>query len=287
MIPLSAMRKCKDIHKVNSIDITPPAQRHFLFLDLNNRQGHSTFQNSCRVSQSDSTAASDELELSEYSCTILHHLKFETPGRWPVAQRNEIIDARKIRRYGETIEEKKIVEKILRSLPQRFEHVVMVIEESKDLSSLSRHDLMGSLEAREKRTSRYSEQPIKQAFQSKMNIAEKKYGERRRRNLDQQQRNFRSQRGGRSNSSRGHGRGRYNQNRPRDYDKSSSQCNICKKNDHDIKDYRFRECPNLKNAYHKYIDCPKKNENEANFSESKDGEQLFYTCGNAQEDEGV
>ncbi|KAK2984863.1 hypothetical protein RJ640_006612 [Escallonia rubra] len=71
-----------------------------------------------------------------------------------------------IRSYGDTIEENKIVEKILRSLSQRFEHVVTVIEESEDLSSLSRHGLMGSLKAHEKRTSRYSEQPIKQAFQS-------------------------------------------------------------------------------------------------------------------------
>ncbi|KAK3016018.1 hypothetical protein RJ639_007337 [Escallonia herrerae] len=42
-----------------------------------------------------------------------------------------------------------------------------------------------------------------------------------------------------------------------------------------------------KDANHKYIDCPKKNENEVNFSESKDGEQVFYTCGNAQKDDGV
>ncbi|KAK3007127.1 hypothetical protein RJ639_015841 [Escallonia herrerae] len=77
-----------------------------------------------------------------------------------------------IRSYGNTIEEKKIVEKILKSLSQRFEHVVTVIEESRDPSSLSRHDLMGSLQAHEKRTSRYSERPIKQAFQSKMIMAE-------------------------------------------------------------------------------------------------------------------
>ncbi|KAK3002660.1 hypothetical protein RJ639_018364, partial [Escallonia herrerae] len=37
----------------------------------------------------------------------------------------------------------------------------------------------------------------------------------------------------------------------------------------------------------KDANCPKKNENEVNFSESKDGEQVFYTCSNAQEDEGV
>ena len=44
-----------------------------------------------------------------------------------------------IKSYEDTIQEKKLVEKILQSLPKNFDHVVAAIEES--------HELMGSFEA--------------------------------------------------------------------------------------------------------------------------------------------
>lgn len=52
-----------------------------------------------------------------------------------------------IRSYGKTIEDKKIIEKVLRSLLVKFEHIVVAIKESKDLSKLIVNELMGSFEA--------------------------------------------------------------------------------------------------------------------------------------------
>jgi len=75
-----------------------------------------------------------------------------------------------IRSFGDTIEDKKIIPKILRSLPVKYDHIVVVIEESKDLSKLTLVELMGSLEAHEARIKRF-EQPPEQAFQSKINIS--------------------------------------------------------------------------------------------------------------------
>jgi hypothetical protein len=49
-----------------------------------------------------------------------------------------------IRLIGETITNQRIVEKILKSLPQKFEMVVTTILESKDLSSFSTDELIGS-----------------------------------------------------------------------------------------------------------------------------------------------
>ena len=46
---------------------------------------------------------------------------------------------------GESIQDVHVVEKILRSLANKFDHVRVVIEESKNLEILSIDELMGSL----------------------------------------------------------------------------------------------------------------------------------------------
>ncbi|XP_019438983.1 PREDICTED: uncharacterized protein LOC109344687 [Lupinus angustifolius] len=51
----------------------------------------------------------------------------------------------------EQISEQNIVEKILRTLTARFDHVVVAIEESKDLENFNIDELQGSLEAHEQR----------------------------------------------------------------------------------------------------------------------------------------
>jgi hypothetical protein len=61
----------------------------------------------------------------------------------------EIIN--QIKSCGDNGFHKRVAEKILRSLPQKFEHIVVVIEETKDMSRLTIHELMGSLEAYEQR----------------------------------------------------------------------------------------------------------------------------------------
>lgn len=50
-----------------------------------------------------------------------------------------------IRSYGETSGDQKIIEMILRTLPTKFDPVVVAIEESKDLTQLSVEELIGSL----------------------------------------------------------------------------------------------------------------------------------------------
>ena len=76
-----------------------------------------------------------------------------------------------IRTHGDTVEDIKIVQKVLRSLPPKYDHIVAAIEESKDLSTLTLNQLMGSLQAHEDRMRRHFEQPLEQAFQAKLKFS--------------------------------------------------------------------------------------------------------------------
>jgi gag-polypeptide of LTR copia-type len=54
-----------------------------------------------------------------------------------------------IRVFGDTMEEKIVVGKVLRSLTPKFDHVVAAIEESKNLDTYSFDELMGLLQTHE------------------------------------------------------------------------------------------------------------------------------------------
>lgn len=69
--------------------------------------------------------------------------------------------------YGEDISEETIVAKVERSLTPKFEHIVVAIEESHDLSNYTSDELMSSLQACEERILRSHEKDEEKAFQVK------------------------------------------------------------------------------------------------------------------------
>jgi len=50
-----------------------------------------------------------------------------------------------LKRNNEKVDDIRVVEKVLQSLSSKFEHVVVPIEESKDLENLTIEELLGSL----------------------------------------------------------------------------------------------------------------------------------------------
>ncbi|XP_004301387.1 PREDICTED: uncharacterized protein LOC101292803 [Fragaria vesca subsp. vesca] len=75
--------------------------------------------------------------------------------------------ANDMRNYGEDMQDVKIVEKILRTLTDKFNYIVCSIEESKDIDSLSVDELQSSLIVHEQKFRRTSgeEQALKVAFE--------------------------------------------------------------------------------------------------------------------------
>ena len=59
-----------------------------------------------------------------------------------------------IKSHGETIEDRKFVEKFLRSLPPKFDTLVVTLEEGKDLSQFSVDELQASIINHEHRLNR-------------------------------------------------------------------------------------------------------------------------------------
>ncbi|XP_010549217.1 PREDICTED: uncharacterized protein LOC104820470 [Tarenaya hassleriana] len=75
---------------------------------------------------------------------------------------------------GEKMTDSRIVEKILRSLSPKFDHVVVAIEESNDIEKMTVDELTGKLQVHEEKIKRRHKEPIEHALQAKVNIEEKK-----------------------------------------------------------------------------------------------------------------
>eukprot|EP00253_Pinus_taeda_P026366 PITA_26366 len=75
-----------------------------------------------------------------------------------------------IRSHGETLEERRIVEKVLRSLLARFDAIIVAIGDTKDLSQFSADELHASLILHEHRLNRASSSSLEHAFKTQVSF---------------------------------------------------------------------------------------------------------------------
>ena len=73
-----------------------------------------------------------------------------------------------IKSHGETLEERRIVEKVLKIIPSRFDAILVSIEETKDRSQFSVDELHASLMSHEHRMNRATKSSLNHAFKTKM-----------------------------------------------------------------------------------------------------------------------
>ncbi|KAL0397757.1 UNVERIFIED_CONTAM: hypothetical protein Scaly_0224100 [Sesamum calycinum] len=100
-----------------------------------------------------------------------------------------------LKAYGRNIPEKRVVEKLLISVTEKYDPVVTTIEETKDITTLTVTELVGSLEVYEKRRSRREENSLENAFQFKLNM--------RSQNSNKKEENFKSTMGDKKKQNKG------------------------------------------------------------------------------------
>jgi len=74
-----------------------------------------------------------------------------------------------LRKYGEDLSHKRVIEKVLRSFPKKFESVVVPIEEFRDTILMYIDELIGSLIAHDSRMSRY-DNPLDNSLKSQLHV---------------------------------------------------------------------------------------------------------------------
>jgi hypothetical protein len=130
-----------------------------------------------------------------------------------------------IRLTGEDILDQRIVEKVLRSIPNKFEMVVTAILESKDLSIFSTDELMGSLLSHETRL-HLEDESIGNSFKTQFSFSRGRGRGRGRSPRNNHSGEGHTHQNKNQNFQPQRGRGR------RSNEKSSIQCYYCKKYGH-------------------------------------------------------
>ncbi|XP_016579127.2 uncharacterized protein LOC107876789 [Capsicum annuum] len=107
---------------------------------------------------------------------------------------NQLLDlANKVRLSGKNFTNERIIQKILVTLPEKYEATISSLENSKDLSSITLAELVNALQALEQRRIMRKEGSVEGVFQAKSQ--NKSYEEKKKNQKQRQGNNYNNQRG--------------------------------------------------------------------------------------------
>ncbi|CAL5423196.1 unnamed protein product [Camellia sinensis] len=168
----------------------------------------------------------------------------------------------KVRLLGEDLSDQRVVEKILVTIPERFESKISSLEESKDLTSISLAEFLNALQAQEQRRLIRQEGFVEGALKAKLQIQDKSKGKKKKGNKD--------------NSSKGNAEAGDSNNKGGTY----PQCQHCKKTNHPQSkcwwrpDIKCRKCNQLGHI-EKVCRSKQQQEGEAKMVDQQEEEHLF------------
>ncbi|PNX90798.1 F-box protein, partial [Trifolium pratense] len=174
---------------------------------------------------------------------------------------------------GETMTDRSKIEKILRTLTEKFDHIVVAIEESKDLATMRMEELQASLEAHELRVKqRSSNKAVEQALQAKFQNKSKKGKEKWKKKKEESENASKNSKAQGAESSKGNNQNK--KNFKKKIDKKDVQCYNCQKLGH-----YAREC------HSKKVDREDKDEAQfANGGGSDSDDSLLMAITNSEVD---
>jgi len=150
---------------------------------------------------------------------------------------------------GENISDKMVVEKVLRFLSQKFDFIVVAIQEAKDVKTMKIEELQSSLVAHELLViDRSSERSVQKALQAQTTKKEGNHkNSKKGKGKSNWSNNSKFKADNKTESSKRGGFGK-NQNKKKDFDKSKVQCYNCDKFGHFADEFWFKKDQNTEEA---------------------------------------
>ncbi|GAU37611.1 hypothetical protein TSUD_365320 [Trifolium subterraneum] len=188
---------------------------------------------------------------------------------------------------GETISDEQFCEKILRSLPPRFDFIVCTIEETKDLSTMTPAELLSTLQARELRFSerngdKKSDQALYASSKKSHGGGKKQWGKNKGKDNQDHHKTQSSDKA--ESSSKGGGGGNHYKHSGQKFNKKNIKCYNCDKVGHFASECWFAKDHNLKGKKKHDSDACAAQEESSSDSDGNEVKLMMATLSEVSDD---
>ena len=177
--------------------------------------------------------------------------------------------------YGETLSDKRVVQKILISLSEKFDSIVSVIDMTQNIETLGVQKVIGSLKAYDQRLSKRAEVAMESAFPS-LSLGSKNPQQ----SSSSQARSNLPKKNWKGKNKKWEKKSSNNSNEEKGGSSTMVKCKTCDKFHVGVCWFKGKpKCYNCNNFGHVQKDCTMQRQHQANFTEEQDdGDNMFFAC---------